>query len=154
MKPEDVFQSIEESIEDIGFKMIHIKNSRDFPVYSYTVGLAREGLPDVFISGIPDLNLTGSLIYTAVNAFREQQRQGPVIENGLVTVDTGSRIQLMVAESGTLYEERVLLAKDFYQAPTPFVQIVWPDDEGHLPTSSYYNAEKFPQEIFFKRTLH
>lgn len=154
MRPEEFIKSIEQSIEDIGFKMLFIKNNREGPAYAYTIGLAREGLPDFFISGIPDLNLLSALIELAVAACREQKARGPVIVNQQVNVNTGTPLVLELVNDHELYSKRVLLAKDFYQKKTPFVQIVWPDESGELPTSPDYDAERFPQELFCSKTLH
>lgn len=154
MKTKEILQRIEEGIANIGFKLLHIRNSEDHPVYSYTVGLAREGLPDLFLSGIPNLNLNAHLIFRTVNAFREQQLAGPVVEAGKLNIDSDSPFQLLLIDGSELFQERVLLAKHFYKKPATFVQIIWPDLAGHLPFSPHYDKLHFPQELFCVKTLH
>jgi len=143
--------SFKREIDDIigrtGWAVIHVvpREGEDDSPYTYTVGLAARGWPELAVSGfrqelaIAVLNdVAGQMMNGAV--FEPGQRIGEVIEGfGLIVVDGTDQ-----AGPDTIWPGAAL---ERYGPGIRLHQLVWPDMGGHYPWDDEYGLPDHEQIV-------
>lgn len=125
------------------------EGSTRFPI-TYSLGLARKGLPEVFLIGSHPLELMADVAGCTANDWFEGRTtpDGPQAE--LLTGEDGSSSALKVrpidAEALTSIHD-IGLMRDFYGTMPSVMQLLLPDNEGHFSTEDNYDQASFPQPL-------
>jgi hypothetical protein len=116
-------------IDQHGWAVQHAHGDVTFPPFSYTVGLAKWGHPEIVVVGLPP-----AVAQSQLNTLAERVRAG----NRLVA---GQRIDDLLRSYAcvlvTVADSRLLpIANAIYRGdgpPISAVQLVWPDPAGRFP---------------------
>jgi hypothetical protein len=128
--------------------------------FSYAIGMAKKGFPDVIIS-TEDPKLAHYLLN---RLYREWVDEGVVLGvNADLIQGQGGGVLRIGLEAITLDDEMkgkyICQALAFYErypdylpsGEVSFVQAIWPDEKGLWPNESNYDHDKFPQQLFPKK---
>jgi hypothetical protein len=117
--------------------------------FSYSVGLAKKNLPDLFILGSMDLRILSHMV-NVIHGYWNQHgltygKIGGLVQGGLdvmvlpVTGDNAKKVAERCGMNPFYYE--VFPEDNARSSDTaPFAQILWPDDNGVLPTEPEYDT--------------
>ena len=130
---ERIFEKVIADIERVGWSVIYVGTGDEEPAFSYTVGLAANGRPDVFMIGLPS-NLSMALLNQCASNLLKKD------------VDTSDRALVEeVAQTPLAFREdadglveglasvRRRVLQNLNLEDVGFVQLVVPDPNGKFP---------------------
>ncbi len=140
------FDEIKANIDRCGLHIFGIAGSKDSPSFTYTVGFAAHGLPEVIVFGI-----NASLIVPYINRYydeivnRKTRDAGPGM---LVPDDDWFNLPMSVinadqAKASSYAPQAFYFACDMKWDVPNFVQWVWCDPDGKFPWQKGYDRARF-----------
>ncbi len=133
---------IDDNIEKHGFHVTYVLEEKDFTPFGYSTGLYKNfGIPEVFISGLPN-GLTNTLINNYAETFKGKevpyyQKLDSLIDRFLVYLIPVASLSL---------KEKVLASYRLYDGSNfESIQIIYPDLKGYFPEDKNYD---YDMEIF------
>ena len=136
------FEIVDKNIQQNGFHVTYVMESKNFSPFGYSTGLYRNfRIPEAFVSGLPN-GLTNTLITNYAQIFKD--KNVPLNEKLNNLIDRFP-IYIISVKSRDLVEQ-FLSSFRFYEASHfDCVQIIFPDLEGRFPGENGY---AYDQEIF------
>ncbi len=135
---------IDDDIEKYGYHVTYVMEEKGFTPFGYSTGLYKNfGIPEVFISGLPN-GLTNTLITNYAETFKDKtilfnEKMDNLIDRFLV---------YLIPVESSLLEEKALASLRFYDGNNfNSVQIIYPDLNGFFPGNEGYD---YDMEIFGK----
>jgi hypothetical protein len=123
----DLYSMIQDNIERLGRSVISVGTIRPF---SYTIGNAMKGLPELFVIGLAPISAAGML-----NAWSKRMidRDGPFLDGE--EVDLGGAFPCRaIACRGSVRDEYTIQAGQFLRREDyDVVQMLVPDQAGRFP---------------------
>lgn len=116
--------------------------------FLHTIGLARDGQPELIITGTLDHTLAMDVISDVV-AYGRHQDSG--LADGLHPGDA-VRIPVMLRDVSTPFvlTQRVAQASSRFGASLRVLQIVWADAAGRFPDDAAYDQAGSPQQMLWQ----
>lgn len=138
------FERVDLNIEQNGFHITYVLEQDNFTPFGYSTGLYKNfGIPEVFISGLPN-GLTTTLINNYAKIYKNQKVPLHIKLNNLI--DRFSVYIIPVVTNDL--DNKILSSFKFYENYNfECVQIIFPDLKGKFPNEVDYN---YDQEIFGK----
>ena len=130
--------AIRETVEKHGWAVQFVESDRT--PYAYTVGLHERGLPELLVTG-----LAPQPAVRALNSVAEYLVDGgkPVPGERILI---GGELLLEVVQVQHP-EAHMNVAVAFYGADLRALQLVWPDDRGHLPWCAAFSNGNVRQPV-------
>jgi hypothetical protein len=129
-------RAVRSKISEHGWALQHIDpaDQEDLP-FTYTVGLANAGLPELIIVGLPFPVSAGYL-----NHFAKLSLSSELTPGDRHDVQTPSKIvRWLVARVSPGNASQYLgVAEAIHGAPVAGLQLIWPDTDGRLPGDPGY----------------
>jgi hypothetical protein len=152
MKKKDVkiYQAgIDDMIARYGWAVQGVFGSPTSPAFSYTVGLAAKGLPEIIVFGLPS-----QVAHQFLNALgRRFTADGvPPLDVNLLDVakDYPARLLPVPREQADQY---LFAAKHRYPAYTA-VQLVWTDENSRFPWDAGFDPALVSRQPILRNTTH
>jgi|GEM_PF-1288765 len=141
-KKRQYLETIDDDIIKNGFHVTYVLEEKNFTPFGYSTGLFKNfGIPEVFISGLPN-GLTNTLIRTYAEIFKGKKI--PLYEMLDILIDRFN-VYIIPVDSLSL-REKVLASYRLYNGPHfESVQIIYPDLNGNFPGEKKYD---YDMEIF------
>lgn len=131
--PSEAF--IQQAVEQFGWAVQSIDESRSEPAFSYTIGLHKSFQhPELIVFGLPH-----EAAQRLLNIVGERIRAGTRFEQGVAYADLvhGHDVRFRAAEDPKSLHEHVGYALWYYQGePFELLQVVWPDAKGAFPDAA------------------
>lgn len=145
----DAFRNdIKAKIKKFGFSIIHTFTSEYETQFSYTIGLADKGHPELIVFGLP--HEIGQVI---LNDAAQRLIDGtlPIGQSVEGLANFGLFFQDVNPEQANQY---IIQANSWAGKKLPAIQMVWPDSDGLFPWESVEDQEaKVTQPILFNKTI-
>ena len=139
------FKQIKSNVDRVGLHLFGIFGSEDNPPFTYTIGFAAHGLPEVIVFGL-DMKMVAPFLNMYYDQIVNQKTReaGPAVLEG----DDWFNMPMSVinCDPDKIEEYAVqafAFAEDIGWSKPNFVQWVWPDTKGKLPWNAGYEKEKF-----------
>ncbi|SUE95900.1 Uncharacterised protein [Ectopseudomonas mendocina] len=146
MSSSPYFEAIKANIDRCGIHLFGIFASEDGPGFTYSIGFAAHGLPEVIVFAL-DMHMVGPYInrYYDEIVNKKTRDAGPAV---LMPEDDWFNLPLSVinVESGRAEDFAVqayAFAEDMGWKKPEFVQWVWSDTAGKMPWQQGYDKERF-----------
>ena len=140
------YGDIKQNVDRCGLHLFGIFGDEKSPPYTYTIGFAAHGLPEVIVFGL-DMRMVAPFLNRYYDEIVNQKTRcgGPGV---LSPEDDWFNMPMSVVnvESGRADDYAVqafAFAEDMGWKKPEFVQWVWPDTKGKLPWQQGYEKEKF-----------
>lgn len=136
------FNHIKANVDRCGLHIFGIHASEDAPAFTYTIGFAALGLPEVIVFAL-DYEMVGPYINRYYDEIVNQQTRdaGPgVIDWFTHPMSVINAEQDKAAEYAA---QAFYFAEDMGWRKPQFVQWVWSDTNGKLPWQQGYEKDKF-----------
>lgn len=156
LRQEQLTKQIDGLIEAHGYATISYASPEKDALYPYhyTVGLTALGFPEIFVSGRLDARVAQTIVQRMVHQWKERKKAKvgtyPSFIKG--TVGLKMPVRVFYADVGPKTQEDARFLDIYYQrfpgVPANFVQIIWPDQHGHLPDTKWYETDsEYMQEM-------
>jgi Domain of unknown function (DUF4262) len=128
-------RAVRSRIDEHGWALQHIDPTDQSLAFTYTVGLADAGLPELIIIGLPFPVSAGYL-----NHFAKLSLSSELALGSQYDVQTPSRVVrwLVGAVSPSNASQYLGIAEAIHGAPVVGLQLIWPDADGRLPGDPGY----------------
>lgn len=139
------YQDIKQNIDRCGLHLFGIFGDAESPPFTYTIGFAAHGLPEVIVFGL-DMRMVAPFLNRYYDEIVNQKTRdaGPAVIQGEDWFNMP--MSVVNVESGRADEfahQAIYFAQDAGWKKPEFVQWVWPDTKGKLPWQAGYEKEKF-----------
>ena len=126
-KKRKFLELIDSDIEKYGFHVTYVLEEKDFTPFGYSTGLYKNfGIPEVFISGLPN-GLTNTIITNYAEIFKEKEVRFYQKINNLID---RFPVYLIPVELSSL-KDKVLACNRLYDgADFESIQVIYPDLNG------------------------
>ncbi|MCR9253630.1 MAG: DUF4262 domain-containing protein [bacterium] len=141
-KKQEYLAMIDDNIAKYGFHVTYVMEQKDFTPFGYSTGLFKSfGIPEVFISGLPN-GLTNTLICNYAERFENQKIPTLVFIEDLI-----DRFPVYLTKVSPLdLREEILASFRLYEDEEfECLQIIFPDLNGNFPHETGY---EYDQKIF------
>ena len=142
------FEAIKANIDRCGLHIFGIGAGDDGPGFTYTIGFAAHGLPEVIVFSL-DMRMVGPFInrYYDEIVNKKTRDAGPAV---LLPDDDWFNLPLSVinVEPGRADRyafQAIYFAEDMGWERPDFVQWVWSDTQGKFPWQEGFEKERFGQ---------
>ena len=141
-KKQEYLAMIDDNIAKHGFHVTYVMEQKDFTPFGYSTGLFKSfGIPEVFISGLPN-GLTNTLICNYAEKLKDEKI--PILEFIDELIDRFPVYLTRVAPSDL--KEEILASFRLYENDEfECLQIIFPDLNGKFPHETGYD---YDQKIF------
>lgn len=138
-KKENYFKTVNENIEKYGFHNTYIIEEINITPFGYSTGIFENfKIPELFISGLP-INLTMELI----NNYAEKYKFKKVPLNQRIENFTDRfPIYFIEVEKEKLTEYTLSSIKYYENKEYKYLQLVFPDVNGHFPNEKDYKYDQ------------
>jgi hypothetical protein len=132
----EAVEKIKALIAQHGWTVLSFEKGKAFPQYSYTVGLARKGVPELIMLG-----LDADTSRAALNRLAQKLIAGDQVANGDRLDQIISVYAVVPRElSSAIAAKHMKFAKLFAQnQPWKALQVYWPDPSGIFPWEADYD---------------
>ncbi|WP_281233526.1 DUF4262 domain-containing protein [Flavobacterium gelatinilyticum] len=133
------FERVYDNIKTKGYHTTAVAEEKDFTPFAYSTGIFENfKIPEIFISGLGP-NLSGQIIDNYVDKY--QFKEVPLNQKINDLIDTFPVFFLPV--NNIDLTEYVLTSVKFYESRKyEYIQIVFPDLNGHFPNSAEYEYDQ------------
>lgn len=130
---------VDENIQKYGYHSTFVFADKT-PSFCYSTGIFKSfGIPEIFISSLPQ-NLSNTLIQSYVDKFKDAT---PVPLNTRLDDLTDRFPVYLIEVPEDKSTDYVLSSIRFYKSnPYKYVQLVYPDTNGHFPNDAGYDYDQ------------
>jgi hypothetical protein len=128
-------RKVNASLKDPGWFVFSVFASPEerFPAFAYTLGLSLNfGHPELCMTGLP-ADVIGSIVNDAAKKIAAKHATydaGSTVPANMLVADRPLQIRAVRADAA---REHFIQAKNILGYEPEFVQLVWPDPNGHFP---------------------
>lgn len=153
---DDLLNRVRYAIASSGFGVIKIPNILPGINMSHTAGMTEYNLPEMIMTGVLHCSAMESAINSAAAKWAQlgpEQREALMgIHEDVIALQDGTPARVLIREVDTrnLGDFRPRVLRDLYSnlgRPYRLVQVLWPDDNGVLPTEEGYDHAQRPQPL-------
>ncbi len=130
---------VDDNIKTFGYHSTYVFAGKS-PSFCYSTGVYHSfGIPEIFISSLPK-NLSHGLIKSYVDKFKNADS----VPTDKLLIDLNDRFPIYLIEVTTdKLTDYVLSSFRFYKdREFKYVQLIFPDTEGHFPNDKGYNYDQ------------
>lgn len=145
MSSSPYFADIKANVDRCGLHLFGIFGSEDSPPFTYTIGFAAHGLPEVIVFGL-DMRMVAPFLNRYYDEIVNQKTRdaGPAVIQGEDWFNLPMSVINCERDRVEDYAVQAFaFAEDMGWKKPEFVQWIWPDTNGKLPWQSGYEKEKF-----------
>lgn len=151
---ENILKNHRKNVEKMGVSIQFVGPESDgsLPPFTYTIGLAKHGYPDLYIAGAMEPQTIAFILnqlysYWSEHGFTLGEVNGILGNNlGLMLLPIVDASKMSTGVNRMYYEAYPDHIKRSPELPL-FVQVLWPDTEGKYPTEDGYNTD-FIQPVY------
>lgn len=135
-------QKQDDQIDRLGWTVVVVTGSVSTPPFSYTVGLAKIGLPEILVTGLSDSPMGPLIIIIAEQVFKNKEAFNEGVYSGPLKLKDGNGLRIALRKVSDLthvQENYILGAVSRYGTGVQCMQLIWGDDKNVLPTEPGYN---------------
>ncbi|AXK43906.1 DUF4262 domain-containing protein [Erythrobacter aureus] len=161
---EEFIEQLDEKVAAHGHAVLFIAGDSPSETFSYTVGLAELGWPELVLYSLgPDTaRMMLNLVIDRIKTLDLQPEAGMTVEKALnVPVQLGLIAEDKLASHLVLATKRAQakghgdITNTSDGPSVTGLQLIWPDPAGRLPTDAEYDHQNFPQPLLSDKTkLH